>query len=52
MLLIMPAIKKIRQKCRYNMDKVGIIEEIRLNGIFLRSSEKKGVMVKQPRARS
>lgn len=52
MLLMMPAIRTIRPKNRYNVDEVGMMEGIGYNGLVLGSAEKKLVLKKQPGSRS
>ncbi|RKK80380.1 hypothetical protein BFJ68_g17724 [Fusarium oxysporum] len=41
MLLMMPAVRLVKQKNRYNVDEVGMMEGIGLNGLFLGSKDKK-----------
>jgi hypothetical protein len=52
MLLMMPAIRKIKQKNRWNMDEVGMMEGIGMNGLVLGHKEKKSALIKQPGSRS
>lgn len=52
MLLMMPAVKKIKQKNRYNMDKVCMMEGIELNSLVFGRAEKKSALLKQPGSRS
>jgi hypothetical protein len=49
---MMPAIRLVKQKNRWNVDKVGIIEGIGINGLVLGHKEKKSVLIKQPGSRS
>ncbi|KAF4435476.1 hypothetical protein F53441_13499 [Fusarium austroafricanum] len=51
-LLMLPDIRKIRQENRYNVDEVGMMEGIGLNGLVLGHSEKKEALLKQPGSRS
>jgi hypothetical protein len=48
----MPAICKIKQKNRWNIDKVSIMEGIGINSLVLRHKEKKLALIKQPGLRS
>ncbi|KAJ0129379.1 hypothetical protein HZ326_27519 [Fusarium oxysporum f. sp. albedinis] len=41
MLLSMPAVRIVKQKNRYNVDEVGMMEGIGLNGLFLGCKDKK-----------
>lgn len=52
MLLMMPAIRLVKQKNRYNVDEVGMMEGIGLNGLFLGHKNKKSVIIRQPGSRS
>ncbi|RKK91727.1 hypothetical protein BFJ68_g16112 [Fusarium oxysporum] len=52
MLLMMPAIHKIKQKNRYNMDEVGMMEGIGMDGLVLWHAGKKSALLKQPGSRS
>jgi hypothetical protein len=52
MLLMMPAIRIIKQKNRYNVDEVGMMEGIGMNGLFLGHKDKKSVLIRQPGSRS
>lgn len=51
MLLMMPPVRKIKQKHRYNVDEVGMMEGIGLNGLVLGRAEKKSALLKQPGSR-
>jgi hypothetical protein len=42
----MPAIRIIKQKNRYNVNKVRIIEGIGIDGLFLGHREKKSVIIR------
>ncbi|EGU76713.1 hypothetical protein HZS61_009463 [Fusarium oxysporum f. sp. conglutinans] len=48
----MPAIRLVKQKNRYNVDEVGMIEGIGMNGLFLGHRDKKSVLIRQPGSRS
>ncbi|KAH7460506.1 hypothetical protein FOMA001_g19590 [Fusarium oxysporum f. sp. matthiolae] len=52
MLLSMPAVRIVKQKNRYNVDEVGMMEGIGLNGLFLGCKDKKSVLIRQPGSRS
>jgi 4-hydroxybenzoate polyprenyltransferase len=52
MLLMMPAVRIVKQKNRWNVDEVGMMEGIGMNGLVLGSREKKSVLIKQPGSRS
>jgi len=52
MLLSMPAVRIVKQKNRYNIDEVGMMEGIGLNGLFLGCKDKKSVLIRQPGSRS
>lgn len=52
MLLMMPAIRIIKQRNRYNVDEVGMMEGIGMNGLFLGHKDKKSVLIRQPGSRS
>ena len=52
MLLIMLAVWIVKQKNRYNVNKVRMIEGIGLNGLFLSHKDKKSVLIRQPGSRS
>ncbi|KAF6519132.1 hypothetical protein HZS61_009512 [Fusarium oxysporum f. sp. conglutinans] len=52
MLLMMPAIRIVKQKNRYNVDEVGMMEGIGMNGLFLGHKDKKSVLIHQPGSRS
>jgi hypothetical protein len=51
-LLMMPAIRLVKQKNRWNVDEVGMMEGIGMNGLVLGHKEKKSVLIKQPGLRS
>ena len=51
-LLSMPAVRIVKQKNRYNVNEVGMIEGIGLNGLFLGYKDKKSVLIRQPGLRS
>ncbi|KAL9561272.1 hypothetical protein ACKAV7_014627 [Fusarium commune] len=52
MLLMIPAVRIVKQKNRYNVDEVGMMEGIGLNGLFLGHKDKKSVLIRQPGSRS
>ncbi|KAH7462731.1 hypothetical protein FOMA001_g18485 [Fusarium oxysporum f. sp. matthiolae] len=52
MLLSIPAVRIVKQKNRYNVDEVGMMEEIGLNCLFLGYKDKKSVLIRQPGPRS
>jgi 4-hydroxybenzoate polyprenyltransferase len=52
MLLTMPAVRQIKQKNRWNVDEVGMMEGIGLNGLFLGHKDKKSLIIRQPGLRS
>ncbi|KNB17655.1 hypothetical protein FOXG_22000 [Fusarium oxysporum f. sp. lycopersici 4287] len=52
MLLMMPAIRIVKQKNRYNVDEVGMMEGIGMNGLFLGHRHKKSVLIRQPGSRA
>jgi hypothetical protein len=52
MLLMMPAIRKVKQKNRWNVDEVGMMEGLGMNGLVLGHKEKKSALIKQPGSRS
>ncbi|SCV42519.1 related to transposase [Fusarium fujikuroi] len=45
MLLMMPAIRLVKQGNRYNVDEVGMMEGIGMNGLFLGHQSKKSVLI-------
>ncbi|KAF4414567.1 Pogo transposable element with KRAB domain [Fusarium acutatum] len=47
MLLSMPAVRIVKQKNRYNVDEVGMMEGIGLNGLFLGCRDKKSVLIRK-----
>lgn len=51
MLLMMPAIRIIKQKNRYNADEIGMMEGIGMNGLVLGHKGKKAALIKQPGVR-
>ncbi|KAK2470259.1 hypothetical protein H9L39_17876 [Fusarium oxysporum f. sp. albedinis] len=52
MLLSIPAVRIVKQKNRYNVDEVGMMEGIGLNCLFLGYKDKKSVLIRQPGPRS
>ena len=46
--LFLPDIQAIKPEYRYNMDESGIIEGLRVNGLVVRSSERRAIQKKQP----
>ncbi|SCN96763.1 related to transposase [Fusarium fujikuroi] len=52
MLLMMPAIRLVKQGNRYNVDEVGMMEGIGMNGLFLGHQSKKSVLIRQPGSRA
>ncbi|SCN90426.1 related to transposase [Fusarium fujikuroi] len=52
MLLMMPAICLVKQGNRYNVDEVGMMEGIGMNGLFLGYQSKKSVLIRQPGSRA
>ncbi|KAF6525908.1 hypothetical protein HZS61_011703 [Fusarium oxysporum f. sp. conglutinans] len=52
MLLMMPAIRIVKQKNRYNVDEVGMMEGIGMNGLFLGHRHQKSVLIRQPGSRA
>ncbi|KAI8401625.1 hypothetical protein FOFC_18494 [Fusarium oxysporum] len=48
----MPAIRIVKQKNRYNVDEVGMMEGIGMNGLFLGHRHKKSVLIRQPGSRA
>jgi hypothetical protein len=52
MLLMMPKIRRVKQENRWNVDEVGMMEGIGMNGLVLGHKEKKVALIKQPGSRS
>ncbi|QGI95816.1 hypothetical protein CEK26_008885 [Fusarium fujikuroi] len=52
MLLMMLAIRLVKQGNRYNVDEVGMMEGIGMNGLFLGYQLKKSVLIRQPGSRA
>ena len=50
-LLAIPAVQKIHPSNRWNMDETGIMEGLGINGLVVRSREKKETITKFPQDR-